>query len=266
MKKNALLSLVLVLILLAGCAAGGGQDEAGGTPTPPAESSSPSIPADAVEMTCRIVDGAEEGTLLLAEGEDGPYGGTGIYTLSVGDIPVTVDGQAGGVLTDGMLVTVCWNGFVAESYPAQLGEVYSLTASSEDTDDRCGLYLQVLADLWEVDPGLNESLEELAVDFFALLDLSQSEKAALTWAFGGAHGLSPITGTWEELVDWGHIDGETLTWSGRGCLFTLAGDAESGFTAQKWASGLGAYFFNDCTAQQGEDGSWSYTVGSESIA
>ena len=265
MKKTPLFSLILALALLAGCAAGG-QDEAGSTPTPPAESNSPSVPADAVEMTCRIVDGAEEGSLLLAEGADGPYGGTGIYTLSVGDIPVTVDGQSGGALTDGMLVTVCWNGMVAESYPCQLGEVYSLTASSEDTDDRCGLYLQVLADLWEVDPGLNESLEELAVDFSQLTDLSESEKAALTWAFGSAHSLLPITGTWDELVEQGYIDKENLVWNGSGCLFTLSGDAEGGFEAQKWASGLGAYFFGECTAEQSEDGSWTYTVGYEAIA
>ena len=33
------------------------------------------------------------------------------------------------------------------------------------------------------------------------------------------------------------------------------------FDTQKWRSGLGAYFFDDCTARRGEDGTWTYTVG-----
>lgn len=76
----------------------------------------------------------------------------------------------------------------------------------------------------------------------------------------------PITATWEELVEEGRIDGEALTWNGRGCLFTLAGSAEEGFSAEKWASGLGAYFFQDCTAQKAADGTWSYEVGAHAIA
>ena len=39
------------------------------------------------------------------------------------------------------------------------------------------------------------------------------------------------------------------------------------FDAQKWRSGLGAYFFCDCTSQQTLDGHWDgYTVGSEAIS
>ena len=38
------------------------------------------------------------------------------------------------------------------------------------------------------------------------------------------------------------------------------------FDAQKWRSGLGAYFFGDCVGRRGEDGAWTYTVGAELIA
>ena len=38
------------------------------------------------------------------------------------------------------------------------------------------------------------------------------------------------------------------------------------FDAEKWRSGLGAYFFLDCTASMEQDGTWTYTVGGEAIA
>ena len=273
--RKSLLVLALAL-LLAGCSAA----PAGEVLTPPTlapgETEAPSPAAeDAAVMTCRLV-----GDGLLAEGEDGPYGGTSIFTFGTdGDTVVMVDGQPARVdhLQPGMLLTVTWNGMVAESYPGQLGTVYALSADSGDTDDRCGLYLQVLEDLWEVDPGLNTGLEELGVDFSGLTDLTESEKSALAWVFGNAHGLMPITGTLEELWQAGYLTPMTEPAEGQedsvalyrwenGCLFSLSGSAEEGFTAQKWASGLGAYVFSDCTAAQDADGTWSYTVGAEAIA
>ena len=38
------------------------------------------------------------------------------------------------------------------------------------------------------------------------------------------------------------------------------------FNAQKWRSGLGAYFFIECSANKNIFGKWSYTVGSEAIS
>ena len=166
---------------------------------------------------------------------------------------------------NGELINVYYE-TVMETYPARFGGVTAVEHTQTERDDRCGLYLQVLEDLWETDPGLNTGLEELAVDFSGLTDLTESEKAALAWEFGNAHGLTPITGTWEELVEAGYIDGENLVWNGSGCLFTLTGSAEEGFQAEKWASGLGAYFFTDCTARRSADGTWTYQVGGHAIA
>ena len=256
MKRIWKFLLSALLALLAGCGGNAGTaDTPGPVDTPEPEGT---------VMTARLV---EDG--LLAEGKDGPYGGGAILTFGVGeDTAVTVDGQPARAedLQPGMLLTVTWNGMVAESYPGQLGPVYAISADSGDTDDRCGLYLQVLEDLWETDPALNTDLEELALDLSGLTDLSESEKDALVWQFGNAHGLMPVTATWEELVEEGRIDGEALTWNGRGCLFTLTGSAEEGFSAEKWASGLGAYCFRDCTAQKAADGTWSYEVGAHAIA
>ena len=273
--RKSLLVLALAL-LLAGCSAA----PAGEVLTPPTlapgETEAPSPAAeDAAVMTCRLV-----GDGLLAEGEDGPYGGTSIFTFGTdGDTVVMVDGQPARVdhLQPGMLLTVTWNGMVAESYPGQLGTVYALSADSGDTDDRCGLYLQVLEDLWEADPGLNTGLEELGVDFSGLTDLTESEKSALAWVFGNAHGLMPITGTLEEIWQAGYLTPMTEPAEGQedsvslyrwenGCLFVLSGSAEEGFDAEKWTSGIGAYMFVDCTAQQNADGTWSYTVGAEAIS
>ena len=109
--------------------------------------------APATVLTCRIVDGAENGNLLLAELGEGLYGETGVYRLNLssggpratimyGDrpagksqpttVPVYLDGEAAepSALEDGMTVDVTFNGHVQETFPAQLGEVYSVTAWS----------------------------------------------------------------------------------------------------------------------------------------
>lgn len=237
------------LFLLAGCAAGAEE--------PPA----PAPTETAARLEARIADGAETGELLLA-GADGQ-----LYALSAGDTPVTLDGGAAGraELRDGMLVTVCHSGLIQETYPARFDSVSALEARSAGTDDRCGLYLQVLEDLWNVDSGLNDGVTQLGMDLSGVTDLTESEKAAVVWRFGQARGLVPVTGTFEELAEAGYLDRERLVWE-NGILFTLSGSASEGFQAEKWRSGTGAYFFTDCTARAGDGGGWTYRVGAEAIS
>lgn len=266
MKKSLL--LFALVLLLAGCASTGNQAApAGGTPAG-SPSEEPGLTAGAPEkMTCRIVDGAEEGELVLA----GPGGAGDVYTLDTEGLAVD------GPLADGAMVEVGFDGMILETYPAKFGHVTGVTVLEEPADDRCGLYLQVLSDLWEVDTALNTGLEELGVDLSGLTDLAESEKSALAWVFGNAHGLMPITGTLEEIWEASYLTPMTEPAEGyedsvalyrweNGCLFSLSGSAEEGFEAQKWASGLGAYFFTDCTARQNADGTWTYEVGVEAIA
>lgn len=163
------------------------------------------------------------------------------------------------------------------TFPAQFGNVSAVEHTRTERDDRCGLYLQVLEDLWAVDEGLNGDITELGVDLSSVTDLSESEKAAVAWAFGNAHGLTPVEGTLEELWEQGYLTRMTepaegyadslalYYWEG-GVLFSVSGCARDGFNAQKWRSGLGAYFFQDCTAVQADDGTWTYAVGSEAIS
>ena len=267
---TGIVALLLSLSLLAACTSQGQSYD------PPAEEPDVSpVSGTEGEITCadppvsalfRIVDGAEQGNLLLAALEGSAAGVGNVFRLGTADLEIYQDRQKmdPSALKDGMTVEINWRGDILETYPAQWSNVI-LVEIKDGTDDLCGLYLQVLEDLWSVDPGLNTGITELGVDLSGLTDLSESEKAAVAWRFGELHGLSPIQGTFEELCEQGYIDRENLYWED-GCLFSLTGSAEGGFDAEKWRSGLGAYFFCDCSARMAKDGIWSYTVGSEAIS
>ena len=77
--------------------------------------------------------------------------------------------------------------------------------------DLCGLYLQVLDDLWQKDPALNEDIAQAALDLSqAPGDLTEGEKAALVWRFGELHGVDAFAATFEELKEQGYIRSEPL--------------------------------------------------------
>ena len=240
--------------------------------------------------TFRIIQEQPE-NLLLAK-TDG--NSADVYTLSLRDVELTLDGNAfdrnepgayqdlpGKTLT-GALVEVAYD-LVLETYPGQLAEVTAVNIRSDGFDDRCALYLRVLNDLWAVDEGLNSDITMLSVDL-SQTGLSDSEQAAVAWAFGGEHGISQVLSlNYEQLAAEGYLTGADPDSDGipcweDGCLFTITeqetGDNELNgarntvtFDAQKWRSALGAYFFADCTAEQALDGHWGdYTVGSEAIS
>ncbi|WP_295755601.1 hypothetical protein [uncultured Oscillibacter sp.] len=297
--------ILALCLLLTGCA------PAAETPESPARTEGPAAPADPAGvppslaedeeptvLTCRVVDGAEDGNLLLAELDEGLYGGTGVYRLNVKDVPVTLDGEAAepSVLEDGMAVDVAFNGTVLESFPAQLGEVYSVSAWSRGRGrngggtmfDLCGLYLQVLDDLWKKDPALNEDVSQIALDLSqAPGELTEGEKLALVHRFGELHGVVAFAATFEELKEQGYLASEPLgngapegaafvRWED-GCLFSITpsedheGESYSlptlFFNAEKWRSSLGAYGFYDCSAGWGQVSTWNgYQIGSEMIS
>lgn len=303
--------ILTLCLLLTACA------PAAETPESPARTEGPAAPADPAGappslaedeeptvLTCRVVDGAEDGNLLLAELDEGLYGGTGVYRLNVKDVPVTLDGEAAepSVLEDGMAVDVAFNGHVLESFPAQLGEVYSVSAWSRGRGrngggtmfDLCGLYLQVLDDLWQKDPGLNDGITLAGLDLSqAPGDLTESEKAALAWRFGELHGVEVVTGTFDELKEQGYFTASAIStpapeegedysrlwyqWED-GCLFSITPNEDHEgelyslpavfFNAEKWRSPLGAYCFYDCSAGWPEFGTWSgyQILGGEMIS
>ena len=291
-----LFAAILCLCLLAGC----GRTDSTGNTCRAEEGSGESMVSDTMGgsgekavsagETFRIIQEQPE-NLLLAK-TDG--NSADVYTLSLRDVELTLDGNAfdrnepgayqdlpGKTLT-GALVEVAYD-LVLETYPGQLAEVTAVNIRSDGFDDRCALYLRVLNDLWAVDEGLNSDITMLSVDL-SQTGLSDSEQAAVAWAFGGEHGISQVLSlNYEQLAAEGYLTGADPDSDGipcweDGCLFTITeqetGDNELNgarntvtFDAQKWRSALGAYFFADCTAEQALDGHWGdYTVGSEAIS
>lgn len=307
MKKWCLfLSVYAILCLLAACAAGVDapapeEDPAEGPPEENTEST----------VVCRVISELEGGTLILAERDSD----AGLYTLSPADKAVTLGGadfdpaapgayQAlPGESLAGTTVTVTFDGGIQESWPMGFSGVTALDFSTEDFDDTCRLYLDVLEDLWNTDSALNENLTELALDLSAT-GLSGSEREGVAYAFGAAHGLMAMEATFEELADQGYITASPLPASGSeeeieapehyfcewkdGCLFTITerdeplifNEAAMGpqtgdevhyegirFDAGKWRTSLAAYTFSNCTAGRMAGGPWSdYTVEAEMVA
>ena len=149
-------------------------------------------------------------------------------------------------------------------------------------EDVCALYLEVLEDLWNVDSGLNSEISQIGIDLSKLSHLTETEKETVMREFASKHNLPYIVGTFEELCEQGFIDKENLYWKD-GLFFSIKTNEDAvwnlpsikvgdsipeltSFDAQKWRSGLGAYYFGQCTAQKNADGKWSYTVGQEAIS
>ena len=291
-----LFAAILCLCLLAGC----GRTDSTGNTCRTAEAPGESMVSDTMGgsgekavsagETFRIIQEQPE-NLLLAK-TDG--NSADVYTLSLKDTELTLDGAAFDrnepgayqALPDqtliGTLLEVAYD-LVLETYPGQLAEVTAVNIRSDGFDDRCALYLRVLNDLWAVDEGLNSDVAAVSVDL-SQTSLTESEQAAVAWAFGGEHGISQVLSlNYEQLAAEGYVtgadpDSDRMPCWENGCLFTITeqetGDNELNgarntvtFDAQKWRSALGAYFFADCTAEQALDGHWGdYTVGSEAIS
>lgn len=267
-RRAGLFPVLCLCLLLTACGPSGGEGSAAGSVSsggaqPPMEPADLSAGDNAVDpivcLTCRIIDGAEDGDLLLAAlsapladsrdgSQDGLHDGRSVYRLPLSDkIPVYLDGAAAdaGALEDGMPLEIAFNGTVLETFPAQLGEVYGVYGYSISTAqnpggglyDLCGLYLQALDDLWNKDPALNENITTAGLDLSeAPGDLLESEAAALAWRFGELHGVEAVTGTFEDLRDQGYFTaseisapapkegdepGPTLYEWPDGCLFSI---------------------------------------------
>lgn len=83
--------------------------------------------------------------------------------------------------------------------------------------------------------------------------------------------------TFDELREEGYLmgekleDGSTAYSFANGLLFTITPEetqdngASVCYSAGKWRSPLGAYYFTNCTASRGDSG-WEYSVGAELIS
>ncbi len=264
--------VVAMTAALLACTKGGRENENDGVDPEPQH-------AGADTMTLRVVGDALDGTLVLA-------GEAELYTLPLEGVTLYLDGGSvsASEVESGMTAEVWYTGGVQETYPAQFSQVVavSLSRGTEDgASDLCGLYLQVLADLWNKDAGLNGGAEIVSVDLSkAPGGLTAGEKAAVAYVFAQKHGVQGLTMTFDELREEGYLAGEK-TENGKmaysfpnGLLFTVTPDESAdgnysapviAFAAQKWRSPLGAYSFTKCTASRSGNG-WEYSVGAEMIA
>lgn len=226
-------------------------------------------PKDATTLSAKIID--INGTSILVANMAEDAGAADIYWLDAATTAViSSDGDTinADALQTGMLVEIAYNGTILESFPMQFGSVSAIYIR-EQGDDIAGLYRQVINDLYVVDPGLNSDIEIMAFDFSAVSNITESEKTALIYSLGNAYSLETIQGTFDELAEQGYIDKENVYFP-TGILFSIEvtsrdGDNSFTFNAKKWRSGLGAYFFNDCTANKTNTG-WIYSVGSQAIS
>ena len=267
----ALMMVVAVTAALLACTKGGREDENDGVDLEPQH-------AGADTMTLRVVGDASDGMLVLA-------GETELYTLPLEGMTLYLDGSsmdASGI-ESGMSAEVWYTGGVQETYPAKFSQVVAVSLSREENAqyDLCGLYLQVLEDLWNTDDGLNGGAEVVSVDLSkAPGGLTAGEKAAVAYVFAQKHGVQGLTLTFDELREEGYLAGEKtenakMAYSfPNGLLFTVTPDESAdgndsapviAFAAEKWRSPLGAYSFTNCAASRSGNG-WEYSVGAEMIA
>lgn len=208
MKKSKILPwLLLGLVLLSGC--GAVTDSTGNTckAEPSTEVSEP------LGVLFRVVDERNSSLLLSKVGGDT----WDVYTLSLKDVPLTLDGAAfdleePGAYQDlparsleGAVLEVAY-GSVQETYPAHLSEVTAINIRSADFDDRCALYRQVLEDLWNADPALNDGTATVSVDL-SQTSLTPGEQEAVAVAFSWDHAISEyLTLSYQALQEGGYLD------------------------------------------------------------
>ncbi len=294
--------MILMICILTGCAAPaprevpvsteetGGLSAGNGTETG-VEENDTSLNGSEAELTTtvslRIVDGVREGELLLA-GETAEK----VYVLSCGGVDIYLDGQKAdaSVLEEGMMAEITYSGIVFEGFPGSLHGVERISVYSLGTKenpggtmyDLCGLYLQVLNDLWDKDAGLKCNIDYISVDLSqAPGELTEGEQSAIAWLFGAQHEVEALSLTMEELAAEGYLsqtgpDNKYYYWE-NGVLFRIAQNQQEGnlnyslptikFDAEKWRTPLGAYWFSDCTAVWPQMGTWTqYTVQAELIS
>lgn len=188
----ALMMVVAVTAALLACTKGGRDNEDGNdTPDPEPQY----VGADT--MTLRVVGDGENGTLILA-------GETEVYALPLEGVTLYLDGGSvsASEIESGMSAEVWYTGGVQETYPAKFSQVVAVSLSREADPryDLCGLYLQVLEDLWSADDGLNGGAELVSVDLSkAPGGLTAGEKAAIAYVFAQKHDVQGLTMTFDEL-------------------------------------------------------------------
>ncbi|MDL2273469.1 YobA family protein [Oscillospiraceae bacterium OttesenSCG-928-G22] len=231
----------------------------------PSDTPSPTDNTESILFEGKIVDVRDDTLLIAADsGEAGQ-----LLTLSIDGLDVIDAYGNAGYPTDfrtGTHVAITYDGTILETYPMQLSNPTAIQVRDR-SDDLVPFYLTVIRDLLEVDPGLNEDISVLALDLRALTNLTDAETSALLYLSDREFGAEARFADFDTLVAEGLIV-DSYFETGILVRFTEMEETDEGFTfsVDKYRSGLGAYFFVDCTAVRGDGGIFFYTIGSEAIS
>ncbi len=216
-------------------------------------------PKTEATMTGKIMH-IQEDMILVAEA------GNGLYQVPIKTLTENMQ-----YLQGGDTVAIGFDGPILEMHPAIIGNPIYIKLL-ENGEDFVGFYAEVLTHLFETDPGLNDQISFIAVDFTKEENLTSGEKQALLYLLCNKTQVEARMATYEELLaeNLVTIHKDTgFAMLDNGLLFHL--DAEKmaenkfKFSADKWRSSLGSYSFSDCTAKK-ENGKWVYTIGAEMIS
>lgn len=167
-------------------------------------------------------------------------------------------------LEPGMTATVFYDGSILSIYPSLFGNPTRLEVTGREPET-LSLWLDVLEDLWETDPALNEGATQLAFDLSGVPFLTPGEREALVWLCNRWE-YTAFESCYDDLVSEGAV-GES-GWR-EGLLITFSAqetpDGRITFEASKWRSPLGALVFTGCEAWQ-ENGEWEYRLGATAVA
>ena len=170
----------------------------------------------------------------------------------------------------GDVISFDFNGMIAESYPAQIGNISNIQLV-EEKGDIIGVYREALLELRGTDSGLDENASEIVLDLTEVNNLSSIEKEALTYLF--SCDIQKFDSVYQssmvELKENGKIadDDGFLSFSD-GVVYKVSNIEEpNGFTfdVEKWASSRGAYGYSDCRAIL-KNNSYTWEKGDEWIS
>jgi hypothetical protein len=171
----------------------------------------------------------------------------------------------------GDIVEIGFSGVVLDIYPEIIANP-DYVIFTEEGEDFVGLYYNILFNLFEGDPGLNNDINFIALDLTEDENLTDSEKKALLYLLWNRTQIETRLATYDELLaenliviekDTKFAKMDTGIWMNMKSS-KMEKDTFT-FSAQKWRSSLGAYGFVDCIAKK-QNGKWSYIVGGEMMS
>ncbi len=221
---------------------------------------------DSVQTSAGVIvsGGGKQSVLVLSEKE-------GLLSLDLGKTAVTVNSKDSSFdkLKNGMTVEFTYDS-IAETYPGQaVPKTLGASETKTDYNDICSMYVEIIDTLWKTDIALNENGENVYLDLSEAPGLTDAQKQAVEYLAQSVTGRTVTAATMAELEKNGTFDKENL-YIKDGCFIKIAGKAENSskmtLSAQKYVSGLGAIFFDDCTAKWNSKGEWTFAPGTFAIS